>query len=150
MPSTSRTSLKVAYTCSRHVLSQCSSTLPSCAIVGCTNRPERDTDKKLRFYNIPAIVNGQGDDTRDLSVERRRLWKAAINRKDLTTEERWNRTRVCSKHFVDGTFSHPMNNHTYLVDLQSHHRLHAAQTYWHCTEHASLPNSLTAQAMHHA
>ena len=76
--------------------------MPGCAMVGCTNRPEKDPDKKLRFYNCPAIVNGQGDETRDLSIERRRLWKAAVNQKDLT-EEQWNRTRVCSKHFVDGT-----------------------------------------------
>ncbi|XP_013406998.1 uncharacterized protein LOC106171265 isoform X2 [Lingula anatina] len=30
------------------------------------------------------------------------MWKAAIHRKDITSEEKWDRTFVCSKHFVGG------------------------------------------------
>lgn len=37
-----------------------------------------------------------------MSEERRRVWKAAINRADIQTEEKWNRTIICSKHFVGG------------------------------------------------
>ena len=50
----------------------------------------------------------QGDETRELSKGRRRLWKAAVNRKDIQTEEAWDKTVVCSKHFVDGMYK-PLN-----------------------------------------
>ena len=48
------------------------------------------------------IITNQGLRTQKLCEERRRLWKAAINRKDITDEEKWDRTIVCSKHFVGG------------------------------------------------
>ncbi|KAL3842729.1 hypothetical protein ACJMK2_020717 [Sinanodonta woodiana] len=54
--------------------------MPICDIVGCSNRCK----------------------TLKLSEQRRRLWKAAINRKDIATEERWGRTLACAKHFVGG------------------------------------------------
>ncbi|KAL3842710.1 hypothetical protein ACJMK2_020698 [Sinanodonta woodiana] len=56
--------------------------MPICDIVGCSNR--------------------KGCKTLKLSEQRRRLWKAAINRKDIVTEERWERTLACAKHFVGG------------------------------------------------
>ncbi|PVD21946.1 hypothetical protein C0Q70_17749 [Pomacea canaliculata] len=38
------------------------------------------------------------DETRKLTEERRRL----LYRKDITTEEKWNKILICSKHFVGG------------------------------------------------
>ena len=74
--------------------------MPICGVVGCANRP--GVTKNVRFHKTPKVLCNQGVDARNLSEKRRRLWKAAINRSDITTEERWDRTLVCSKHFVDG------------------------------------------------
>ena len=60
------------------------------------------------FYSIPTVIMNQGDETRELSKGRRRLWKAAVNRKDIQTEEAWDKTVVCSKHFVDDMYK-PLN-----------------------------------------
>ena len=69
--------------------------MPICGIIGCANRSFHKTPRK--------VVINRGDDTRQLSEERRRLWKAAVRRQDIFTEAKWDRTLVCSKHFVNGT-----------------------------------------------
>ena len=76
--------------------------MPICGIVGYSNRP--GVTKDVKFFKTPKVLCNQGIDTKILSEERRLLWKAAVNRSDITTstEERWDRTLVCSKHFVDG------------------------------------------------
>ena len=76
--------------------------MPICGIVGCANRP--GIACQYSFFKTPKVILGQGDDTRKLSEERRRLWKAAVRRQDIVTEARWDRTLVCSKHFVNGTY----------------------------------------------
>ncbi|KAL3888116.1 hypothetical protein ACJMK2_000496 [Sinanodonta woodiana] len=79
--------------------------MPICGSVGCSNRKgvkKKKKKKKLSFFKVPKIFTGQGEETLKLSEERRHLWKAAINRKDIDTEERWERTFVCAKHFVGG------------------------------------------------
>ena len=63
-------------------------------------------EKQFSFFKTPKVVLNQGDATRRLSEERRRLWKAAIRRKDIVTEARWDRTLVCSKHFVNDNGTH--------------------------------------------
>ncbi|XP_013382111.1 uncharacterized protein LOC106154716 [Lingula anatina] len=84
-----------------HFLSRTHSTvMPICGVVGCSNKPS--SQKGISFHKVPTIIRGQGEETQKLSEERRRLWKAAINRKDITSEEKWDRTLVCSKHFVGG------------------------------------------------
>ena len=74
--------------------------MPTCGIIGCANRPGV---AHCSFHKTPKVVINQGDDTRQLSEERRRLWKAADRRQDIVTEAKWDRTLVCSKHFVNGT-----------------------------------------------
>ena len=74
--------------------------MPVCGIYGCSNRP--GIQKEFSYFKVPKILKYQGDATRELSEERRQSWKAAINRKDIVTEEKWDRTLVCSKHFVGG------------------------------------------------
>ena len=74
--------------------------MPVCGIYGCSNRP--NIQKEFSYFKVPKILTNQGDKTRELSSERRRLWKAAINRKDIQSEEKWKNTVVCSKHFVGG------------------------------------------------
>ena len=57
----------------------------SCCAIGCTNRLTKGST--LSFYRFPA------------DVERRRLWIAAINRRDWEPNEY---SYVCSAHFVSG------------------------------------------------
>ena len=76
--------------------------MPICGILGCFTR--HGVRKDLRFFKTPKIIKDQGEETLKLSEERRRLWKAAVGRKDIKTEEKWERTIVCSQHFVGGKF----------------------------------------------
>ena len=70
-----------------------------CAMIGCGNRGDRDKDK--RFYRLPAVVNHQGEQTRELSQKRRDTWVARIRRQDIKPKN-YPYTRVCSDHFVSG------------------------------------------------
>ncbi|KAL3865415.1 hypothetical protein ACJMK2_042806 [Sinanodonta woodiana] len=63
--------------------------MPICGILGCFTH--HGVRKDLRFFKTPKIIKDQGEETLKLSEERRRLWKAA-----------WERTIVCSQHFVGG------------------------------------------------
>ncbi|XP_061663755.1 zinc finger protein 2-like isoform X2 [Syngnathoides biaculeatus] len=74
--------------------------MPICGAVGCSNR--RGVNKDVSFYKTPKIITNQGDEAQILSEQRRRLWKKVVNRNDITTEEQWDRTLVCSRHFVNG------------------------------------------------
>uniref|UniRef100_UPI00358E431D F-box only protein 22 isoform X3 n=1 Tax=Myxine glutinosa TaxID=7769 RepID=UPI00358E431D len=78
--------------CSRPVM-------PICGVFRCSNRP--GVRPGVKFYKTPKLLLNQGEETRNLSEERRRLWKAAINRSDIQTESQWDRTPVCSDHFVN-------------------------------------------------
>ena len=71
-----------------------------CSVVGCQNRP--DTHKMWRYYRFPGLRLHEGDETKALTEKRRRMWKARINR-DLP-DEKWEKTQVCSKHFVNGEY----------------------------------------------
>ena len=68
-----------------------------CAVVGCSNRTEREKGKL--FFRLPAIVTHQGDKTHELSKKRQGEWLAQIKRDDLRQLEY---VRVCSDHFVSG------------------------------------------------
>ena len=74
--------------------------MPICSIFGCADRP--GVDKTLSFYKLPKIITNQGEKTQELSQERQRLWKAAINRRDITHDDKRDGTIGCSKHFVRG------------------------------------------------
>ncbi len=71
-----------------------------CAMIGCSNRTERDKGK--RFFRLPAVISHQGDQTHELSTRRQREWMATIKRKDLNLEK-LQYIRVCSDHFVHGS-----------------------------------------------
>ena len=49
-----------------------------CCVYGCSNRSGRDKD--VRFFNVPSVISHQGEKTIELSVRRRNLWLANINR----------------------------------------------------------------------
>ena len=70
-----------------------------CLIVGCGNRNGRD--KGFYFAKVPSIIENQGQEARELSVERRLRRISAISRDDLTNTILEN-DRVCGKHFVSG------------------------------------------------
>lgn len=97
--------------------------MPGCAIFECKNRTGNKNNVlkgvAVKFFRLPAVRLREGEESRVLSEERRRLWKAAINRKDITTEETWSRTFVCSRHFAGGVSAHPFqkNNPSWLPTL---------------------------------
>ena len=70
-----------------------------CLLVNCSNRSGRD--EGVRLFRVPAIIKNQGEETEELSRERRRKWLSAIHRDDLTDKILSN-DRVCGRHFVSG------------------------------------------------
>ena len=52
--------------------------MPIYGVIGCANRPGN-----MSFYKTPKIIYNQGESTREISEERRQLWKAAIGRQDI-------------------------------------------------------------------
>lgn len=69
----------------------------TCCVVGCSKRSGRDVG--VSFYSIPAIIENQGDRTKDLSLERRQAWIAKIRREGWVPSKS---SRVCSEHFLSG------------------------------------------------
>lgn len=67
----------------------------TCIVIGCTNRSGRE---KKNFYNIPAIIKHQGEQTEELSMRRRREWIAAIEKKGELPKS----SKICSDHFISG------------------------------------------------
>lgn len=76
--------------------------MPSnCAVYNCGHHSKRD--KEISFFRFPAIIKHQGEETKVLSEERRRLWINNVSRDaDDLTEEKLESTRVCSHHFISG------------------------------------------------
>ena len=71
-----------------------------CAIIGCSNRSGRD---KVRFFRLPAIVEGQGEQMRSITEAQRRAWLKAISRDDLA-EKNLENIFVCEEHFTQRMF----------------------------------------------
>ena len=71
----------------------------TCCVVNCYNRSGRE--KGVSFFSIPAVVEHQGDRTKELSMKRRHEWIKYINRKNWTPSKY---ARVCSDHFHSGKF----------------------------------------------
>ena len=69
----------------------------TCCVVNCYNRSGRE--KGVSFFSIPAVVEHQGDKTKELSMKRRHEWIKRINRKNWTPSKY---ARVCSDHFLCG------------------------------------------------
>ena len=57
--------------------------------------------EKGSMFRIHAIITHQGDETEELTRERRMRWVSAISRDDLT-ELKLQNERICSPHFVSG------------------------------------------------
>ena len=75
----------------------------SCCAVDCTNRLTKGST--LSFYRFPA------------DVERRRLWIAAINKRDLKPNEY---SYICSAHFVSGKKSNEELSPNYVPSIFHH------------------------------
>ena len=74
-----------------------------CLVISCGNktRKKRSNVEKVRFFRVPRVIVNQGEYTKELTSERRRMWISAISREDLT-DDILDRDRVCSQHFVSG------------------------------------------------
>jgi hypothetical protein len=70
-----------------------------CLIVGCSKRSGRDKD--VSFYRVPKVIHNKGPYIKDLTLQRRAGFIAAISRDDLT-ESILENDRVCSRHFISG------------------------------------------------
>ncbi|KAK7489625.1 hypothetical protein BaRGS_00019020 [Batillaria attramentaria] len=73
----------------------------SCCVKDCYNiqKPGRENDR--RYFQVPAVVCGKGEETFQLTSRRRREWLAQLKLKGLTFEST-SRRFVCSDHFVSG------------------------------------------------
>ena len=67
--------------------------------MGCHTRSGRH--KEISFYGMPSVIKNQGEEVKELLIERRMKWLSAINRVGLT-EDILKNDRVCSCHFVSG------------------------------------------------
>ena len=75
-------------------------TMPhTCFVNGCTNRSD-GAGARTSFFAIPAVINHQGEQTKDLSTKRREAWLANINRKKSPSKY----AKVCSDHFITGVY----------------------------------------------
>jgi len=70
-----------------------------CAVKGCSNRADREKDKK--YYRLPTVITHLGPITKALTRRRRDLWLSRIKRADLKVEN-YKYTRICSDHFIGG------------------------------------------------
>ena len=69
----------------------------ACCVKDCSSRS--DHDKGLSFFSIPAVIQHQGQRTKELSARRRIAWIAKIHRKDWTPPAN---SLVCERHFISG------------------------------------------------
>ena len=67
-----------------------------CAMIGCSNRSDRDD---VRFFQLPKIVTCRGEQMLSLTTERQLAWLKAILRDDIT-KERLSNVFVYERHFV--------------------------------------------------
>lgn len=78
--------------------------MPMCAMIGCSARSKSAAQKTnmepgIGLYCLPKVITRQCGRTKALSEERRRLWLARINRKDMKNLDY---VRVCGRHFISG------------------------------------------------
>ena len=67
--------------------------MPHCLMVDCGFNSNRKTRNHLqyeeekgwsvRFFKVPGIISHQGEQTEEVSTERRRKWLSEINKADL-------------------------------------------------------------------
>ena len=79
----------------------------SCCAVGCSNR--RSKTSKLHFYRIPF-------GTDENSLDLRRKWLNAL-RRDKWADEQIDNARVCSAHFLTGSYIFAALQEYYIVLL---------------------------------
>lgn len=74
-----------------------------CIIVGCSMKSGKHKD--VKFFRITAVTCNQGEETEELTRERRMRWISAISREDAKTKDILQNERMCSHHFVSGRTS---------------------------------------------
>jgi uncharacterized lipoprotein NlpE involved in copper resistance len=72
-----------------------------CAVLGCSNRSERERDKII--FRVPKENNHRGERIRQLTKQRRERWLANLSFL-VTNGAESKYARVCSDHFVKGQF----------------------------------------------
>lgn len=78
--------------------------MPICAMFGCRSRSKTSAKPTYRepgigMFCLPKVITWQCKKTQVLSENRRSVWLARINRKDL---KNLSNVRVCGRHFITG------------------------------------------------
>ncbi|KAL3865865.1 hypothetical protein ACJMK2_043214 [Sinanodonta woodiana] len=82
--------------------------MPICGILGCFTRHGVRKDLRFFFFKTSKIIKDQEEEN-----------IKTIRRKDIKTEEKWERTIVCSQHFVGGVkaYLHDRTSSAWLPSL---------------------------------
>ncbi|XP_060767449.1 uncharacterized protein LOC132874954 [Neoarius graeffei] len=70
----------------------------ACVVLGCSNRTNRETDK--RFFRVPREVIKKGERAKDFTRRRREKWLSNLSLRSKGAQSK--NARVCSDHFVKG------------------------------------------------
>ena len=73
--------------------------LAFCLVLECSN--DKSKRKDPSFCRVPKVIESQDEKVEILSTERRRKWRSAMSRQDLTNNILQN-YRVCGEHFYSG------------------------------------------------
>jgi len=79
------------------------STMVGCAVLNCDSNAAIHRQVGIKFYDIPEFRLCGPPHSRQRSERRRALWLTRIGRMDVMYEKTC--LRVCSKHFVCGTYT---------------------------------------------
>lgn len=73
-----------------------------CAVFDCNNRSKTRKDgenfRKVGFFALPSVIEGQCDKTQEVTAARRKKWQRRIRRAKLNEDA--THYKVCSDHFV--------------------------------------------------
>ena len=71
----------------------------SSAIIPCSNNSSKEGDKN--YFVFRTVITQCGEQTTELSQERRDMWVTALSKDDLCMDK-LSRYRICSNHFITG------------------------------------------------
>ena len=73
----------------------------SCAVLGCSNRSNREVDKS--YYRVPKEVVHKGAKVQKISKRRREKWLSNLSLSSCGAKSK--HARICSDHFVKGVYN---------------------------------------------
>ena len=80
----------------------------SCAVLGCSNRSNREVDKS--YYRVPKEVVHKGAKVQKISKRRREKWLSNLSLSSCGAKSK--HARICSDHFVKGVYNFRISSRT--------------------------------------